>query len=418
VTLLGAEHGFLEVEPHEPAERRADLEVVLLLHGLGGHKQDWSYPAWRSVNYDLDHAPQDRHDDSHFTPPLYYFPQFSLSEKREVSCWTSVLLSLGHTVIYYDQDGRSAPIEQALDQFENLIVPFIRDELLTNQLAGKRVVLLCHSRGGILARYYLARHPQEATAWVQRAITLHSPHAGTNAPNSLRRLADEAVVLSPFPPALYLLGRLLDWFSFGEGAQQLLPDNPLFGELSLPADTPDIEFRTFGGTSVTYSGLYWWYYALSSFVPNPFEFPPFDWTLSPLELDPISPLLDQLPDILADEEQREGQGDGLVTNDSARLPGVPHQSFPLNHAEALFDERLFAAVADILETPLDGVVRPECTVGFIGNTRTLEVHDPTRETRQCQLDEIVSRRPFKFLEDASAAGYDGCFYCLRQQHRR
>ena len=129
-------------------------------------------------------------------------------------------------------------------------------------------------------------------------------------------------------------------------------------------------------------------------------------------------MLDQIPDFAVFPEQRQGQGDIAVTVNSARLPGVPHRSLPIHHGQAFFDDDLFAHVANILGTPLGSLEVEECMQGFIGNRRSRELHDPTRETRQCQLDEIIDRWPFSSLEAAFADGYDGCAYCMPEHHHR
>jgi pimeloyl-ACP methyl ester carboxylesterase len=428
MTLLGKEHGYLEVEPHLPEERRADREVILFLHGTGGNKQEWSFPDWRGYNYDHEHRPSDRHSGGHVSPPWNPLPDFSLSDKKDVRCWTSVLRALGHTVIYYSQEGQDDFIEVPLKQFEDLIVPFIRSEVLTGQLAGKRVVIIAHSRGGILTRRYLAGDPQGGSEWIERVITLCSPHGATNAPRAMRRLRDaiEQRLLGGVPAVARLLFPFLASFPVigfdvkpSDAQAQLLPGDPLFDSLSQPNDTPDIDFHTFGGSSVTLARVYVWYWHPSSWIPRwdfPNPIPHFDWTLFPTEIDLASPIIDSLPNDMVFAEQIEGQGDIAVTIDSARLTEVPHATLPLNHSEALFDEALFARVADILGTPLGNTVAEECTSGWIGNLRTHELHDPSRERRNCQLDEIVFRWPFSKPEDAFEAGFDGCAYCMPEHH--
>ncbi len=384
MTILGAEHGFLEVEPHTPQLRRADRRVVLLLHGLGGSKDDWRFPAGRGVHWDHRHDPPDRHSNNHLTPPLLPpFPPFGLSAMRtDIRCWSGVLKALGHTVINYTQDGRGDVVEVPLAQLEGRIAPFIREDVLTDQLAGKRVVLLCHSRGGILARRYLREHA-DASEWIGRVITLLSPHQGTEAPRAKQRLADAAAVLgagvtSGASLAVDLVLRITGLLESGDGANQLLPDDPLFDplldRLADPADVPDIAFSTFGGTSVRYGRIYSWHYTPASLVPNVLDFPDlrFDWTQVPFEERLASPLLDAIPDAIVEDEQDEGEGDGLVANQRARLPGAPHRSVAVNHSEALWDENLFAEVADLLGTPLSGAGPVDCGRPEITHTLTIQ----------------------------------------------
>ena len=399
MTLLGSDHGFLEVEPHDPAGRRADRDVVLLLHGLGGNKSDWTFPAWRSYHWDHERAPDEHESDNHLTPPInpwVILPEFSLSDLRgDVRCWAGVLTSLGHTVINYSQDGPQQLVEVPLRQLEDRIVPFIRSKLLVGPLAGKRVVVLCHSRGGILVRAYIHRQPDVASEWIGRVITRCATHQGTLAPRAKQRLVDAASALGlfPLPPLVSAVSRVTGWSDERPGARQLLPGDPIFSELAEPADVPDIEFSTFGGTSARYTRLYSWQFTPDSYIPNFGDFPDirFDWTMFPVEIPVLSPALDC-------------------------LPGAPHESLPINHAEALWDEVLFGLVAELLGTPLTGGKQVECVQGFIGNQRSLELHDPSRERRNCQLDEIVEPWPFKRVEEGLDAGYDGCAYCLPEHH--
>lgn len=428
MTLLGKADGFLEVEPHDPADRRVDRDVILLLHGTGGNKQEWSFPVWRGVNYDHQHDPPWRHDNNNLTPPIDIFPPVSLSNKKDVRCWRTILLALGHTIIYYSQDNPNGEIDAgdgALQQFEGRIVPFIRQEILTGNLAGKRVTIVAHSRGGILARYYMANHPADAESWIQRVITMCSPHGGTEAPLAARRLRDELILLlgvlapSPTTALLALIARLGIDVDPTDAQRQLLPGSPLFTRLSQPDDTPNIEFYTFGGTSVRVARIYGWLYTPDSFVPTiswGTPYPHFDWTMIPVEISPISPMLDKIPDFAVFSEQRQGEGDICVTVESTKLHGVPHQSLPINHGEALFDEMLFAQVAGLLGTPLGGTVAEPCTMGWVGNSRTHELHEIARETSQCQLDEIVSPWPFSLPDEAFDVGYDGCAYCMPEDH--
>jgi hypothetical protein len=52
---------------------------------------------------------------------------------------------------------------------------------------------------------------------------------------------------------------------------------------------------------------------------------------------------------------------------------------------------------------------------YLGNTHKMEVHDLDDEKNNRQIDEIIAAghdKPFKYLSDAHAGGYDNCAYCL------
>jgi pimeloyl-ACP methyl ester carboxylesterase len=362
MTILGAAHGFLEVEPHTATQRRPDREVVLLLHGTGGSKDDWRFPQWRDLHYDTTHPPAARHTENRFTPPLDLNP-FSLSDMRtDLRCWTGVLKALGHTVINYSQDGNQDFVEVPLAQFESLIVPFIREEVLVGPLEGKRIVVLGHSRGGILIRAYLNRHAEEGAEWIRRIITVCSPHRGTRAPLGKERLASYLLAIPLVGLQIYAGLRFFGTLDETDGHLQLVPDNSLFDRLVEPSAVPDIDFFTFGGTSPRYTRVYSWFFTPDSYVPNWRDFPDlrFDWTQVPLEMPFASPMLDAIPDALVDDEQDNGKGDGAVADRRSRLSGAPHRSLPINHAEAFWDEHLLGEVVDLLGTPLTTGGRVDC----------------------------------------------------------
>ena len=52
---------------------------------------------------------------------------------------------------------------------------------------------------------------------------------------------------------------------------------------------------------------------------------------------------------------------------------------------------------------------------YCGNTANKEVHDLDDEKTNCQIDEIIRTghdRPFTSLQQAHAAGYDNCRWCV------
>jgi hypothetical protein len=64
--------------------------------------------------------------------------------------------------------------------------------------------------------------------------------------------------------------------------------------------------------------------------------------------------------------------------------------------------------------PLDG---PPAKGNYIGNLRSREVHDNSRRTAQCQIDEIRRSIWFRDLAEARRAGFDNCAYCLGGSRR-
>lgn len=97
-----------------------------------------------------------------------------------------------HTINYGPPHG---DIEHFADQLARKV------EAVCAQRAPPRVVLVCHSMGGLVARAYLRRH---GPSRVERVITLGTPHHGS----------------------------MLAWFYFGRCLAQMRPGNPWLAELN------------------------------------------------------------------------------------------------------------------------------------------------------------------------------------------
>ena len=54
---------------------------------------------------------------------------------------------------------------------------------------------------------------------------------------------------------------------------------------------------------------------------------------------------------------------------------------------------------------------------YLGNKNKKEFHDLNRQTSQCQTAEIKDRVYFSSTQEAEAAGYDRCHYCLGRSQR-
>ncbi|MBT3304414.1 hypothetical protein HN592_03355 [Candidatus Woesearchaeota archaeon] len=56
---------------------------------------------------------------------------------------------------------------------------------------------------------------------------------------------------------------------------------------------------------------------------------------------------------------------------------------------------------------------------YLGNKNTMEVHDIDNEKKQCQLNEIKEehKEGFYTLQQAHAAGFDNCHWCIGNSKR-
>jgi pimeloyl-ACP methyl ester carboxylesterase len=222
--------------------------------------------------------------------------------------------------------------------------------------SGRKVHVVAHSRGGLLARSYLKDHAQEAYS-VRTVITLHAPHTGSTlatvandvrgAIEGLRSVFGDIVISA--------LGWLLD-LADSDAYKEMAIGSPFLTALEKgEAALPGVDYWTFGGVSVRLTRIRSWVYTLDSALPK-WRWPPYDHARVETEMPGASPIADSLPNLI--EELTEGRGDLLTADSRTRLPFATHQTNPINHAEALWDPILQAQVLRILGVDVPPGDRP------------------------------------------------------------
>ncbi len=417
-----------KVFPDE-SERRSDREVILLLHGAGGKTEDWTNPMWRPYNYAYWQEPNKRTKFRNMpTAPLNpLHNEFSLSPKKPVHNWKDFLTELGHTVITYSQAGNDKKVAVSLEELTSKVIPYIKENVLKGELKDSKVTVIAHSRGGLLISKYLHDVSQEeSSSWIKKVITIQSPHRGTNLPylNDLSWLETALVTLTGDFALIItkMLRSLFLDYQINECHDELEPTSALIRSLNPDVSpNPNIEFYTIGGTSVELFKVYTLIWAPESYLPArlsmPLLIPSFDWVQQPLELKPISPLLNDIPDIPGFSELHDGEGDLLVTDASARLGYAKHKSMHISHAEGLWHPDLMEYVSGLLGTPAKP--KPIDEIRYYANVRTKEFHDLKNITERCFVDSIKYGVLLNTndVEEIKTMGYDGCHYCNEQNDR-
>ena len=345
-----------------------DRPLVLLLHGTSGTKLDMIDPTappgtvYRDVEYpgggpdnDYDHLAPLRPAVSigqRSYPGVGVWSCCELDPKLDaVRSWRTVLADNGFWTAVYDQVDNQGLLERPVGE---LVVVMRR---LAKEYPYRRIVLLAHSRGGLLARSFLKSSPRDA-APVTIVITLHSPHTGSS-------LATLAVTVREAIEALQsvfgsVVTSALGWLlgmADTEAYREMRIGSPFLTELASGEEAlPGVEYFTFGGVSVRLARVREWVYTLDSAIPK-WQWPPYDHTRVETEVPVASPLADSLPNVI--EELTEGRGDLLTADSRTRLDFATHQTNPINHAEALWDPVLQAQVLRILGVEIPPGDRPD-----------------------------------------------------------
>jgi pimeloyl-ACP methyl ester carboxylesterase len=361
--------------------------VVVLLHGLGGDRNDWMNPFQdRNWPYDHQHDPDEREMGVHDGPPLLKLPgietQYFLSPRLASNArgadgsddrsWWHVLVQAGFPVVTYSQVSElMAPLSRGpVGQFKKFMELLQQDVLADPAYMSRPVVILGHSRGGLIGRAYLGDPEVKADPAqgrgrfpaVRGLITLSSPHQGSN-----MALMDDKIIgfLDKIQKAVPALpndvgNQVIDSLKakvdayVGAYGDEIEPGSPMFR--AMEAQEPirgGVRCISVGGTSPRLLRVYLWTFTPDSLMPKKSASGKveFHWKAKPVEAKGASPIPDGLPLKLLGmdlDEIMPGRGDGLTADKRCHFPPSfrveEHLSFPLSHAEELWDPKLQAAI--------------------------------------------------------------------------
>jgi pimeloyl-ACP methyl ester carboxylesterase len=367
--------------------------VVVLLHGLGGDRNDWMSPFQdRNWPYDHQHDPDERDMGVHDGPPLLKLPgietQYFLSprmtgnaqgvDRSDDRSWWHALVQAGFPVVTYSQVPElMVPLSKGpVGQFKKFMELLQQDVLADPAYLSRPVVILGHSRGGLIGRAYLGDPEVKADPAqgrgrfpaVRGLITLSSPHQGSN-----MALVDDKIIgfLDKIQKAVPALpndvgNRVIDSLKakvdayVGAYGDEIEPGSPMFR--AMEAQEPirsGVRCISVGGTSPRLLRVYLWTFTPDSLMPKKSASGKveFHWKARPVEAKGASPVPDGLPlKVLGMDldEIMPGRGDGLTADKRCHFPPSfrveEHLSFPLSHAEELWDPKLQAAIVQRLNT--------------------------------------------------------------------
>lgn len=368
--------------------------VVILMHGLGGDDDDWRVPFQdRNWPYDHENDPHEVNLGVHSKPPIAKLPGIQThlflsprlaSNRRGADgsddrSWWHALTQAGFPLFAYAQvPDLMVPFSRGpVAQFKRFMETLQRDVLQSLEYQARPVVILGHSRGGLIGRAYLGDPEVKADAArgdagrfprVTGLITLSSPHQGSHMAlldDKLIGFLSKVQEVVPTLPnnvgttVIESLKTKIDAY-VGAHGDEIEPGSPFFR--SLDAQEPiraGVRCISVGGTSPRLLRVYLWAYTGDSMIPKrgsggKLE---FHWRAKPLEAKAVSPVPDGLPLKLLGmdlDEVLPGRGDGLTADKRCRFPasfrGTEHFSFPVSHAEELWDSKLQAAVIRRLDT--------------------------------------------------------------------
>ena len=350
---------------------RPDAPLVILIQGIGGNAQHWSDPL--SLNptdtwlFDLNRPP---------APGTVGLGSSPTYQPGSVTAWCQLLANNQISYVTWSQSQPADLLQYAVQEAvavlsgieQRLFAPYEQD-VSANGGQAPPLILLCHSRGGLVARAALKQLGSEGVPHLRKVITVCTPHHGSYMP---RLAGDYNTTLSnaldfstlgqslPSPIRHFLAGtidpmvtdlanrvRLAMLHSFGTLAQgpgfdELDPDSAMIqGVAQEEQPLPGVQYYSIGGALPTFINFYFCQMGRSFHVLS---------TASTF-------LVEQLARIPGVATHYGGlaeidQGDSAVAPSSSQWPaafGATHQTARVNHMQALVDPTLQQSVLAIVQ---------------------------------------------------------------------
>lgn len=320
--------------------------AIIFIHGLGMDKNIWVNPHKSSVLAGefsittlLRKRPLQSDKGLHEQKPKEDIPKISLGEQPDtLRTLFHELREKDYTVVTWSQKRPAAPIDDVVLELKKVVEE-------TNTFTKAGIILIGHSRGGLVGRKYLSGRDRS----IRGLITISTPHKGSS-------LAKVGTYLSPLAKLLipllsdeekglvsFAIKRISEFFR-SKALKELLPESACIQSLN---DEPCewVSYATIGGTKPTLFRLYKWKW--NAVREGDYQ----RWFLNPVELFSIPDIFESvIPYNMFPDEMKKGKGDGLVSAESSKIPwGKEHYLFNLNHAEILFNKNVRDTVIKEIE---------------------------------------------------------------------
>jgi pimeloyl-ACP methyl ester carboxylesterase len=277
---------------------------VIFIHGLGMDKNIWVAPCKSRVLGGM-------------FPLQILVSKCIPSDACDLQTLFHDLKDRHYSVITWSQQKVSSQIQAVVPELTAIVG-------IARGMSDAGIILIGHSRGGLIARKYLSK----ADKSIKCLITIATPHKGSALARMARYIAPLASLLGPLVAqgkGNNVSGALkrISEFLKSKALQELLPESTFFQTLH---DGPQagVSYISAGGTSPVL------------FTCSPFSFP--------LIFEKI------IPENFFPEEMKNGKGDGLVSAESSKMPWAEeHFYFDCNHAEILFDKEARNTVINAIE---------------------------------------------------------------------
>lgn len=312
---------------------RSNNPLAILIHGLGVDKNIWLNPLNAKVlakkvplKLFAAKAPKPCLPENHNGKKI----SFGDMPENIQTLWDE-LVKEGINIICWSQRRPAGPISAAVNDLAEVMNK--AEEIFP----GSRIALVCHSRGGLVARKFMEERRPE----IKALITIATPNSGSAISSIGKYVAPLYALFKGVLPKythvslseiINSTGELLE----GKAIKELMPDSDFFSSLK---DSPQkgVNYISFGGTEPKILTVYRWEERDGEIVPKALFSVP-DSLLKilppPLQLDEITP----------------GKGDVLVSAKSSVLPwSQAHYDLPANHLSIMWHKNVIKKTIEALK---------------------------------------------------------------------
>lgn len=306
--------------------------AIIFIHGLGMDSSIWTSPSETKIfgnlfplNMFIRQSPQVLILKE---KPLVLPEKFTTGIKTSLNTSFNDLKEKGYTVLTWTQKKPLKSIHYAIEELEYMVH-------FTSLLTEKGIILIGHSRGGLIARKFVENHNKN----IKAVITIATPHKGSTIAEWTKYISIISNLLKPFlkifPERIEKAFEKIAYFLKSESVIELLPNSDFIKSLK----KTNMELFCIGGQNPNLFNIYQWrlrenseFFKLSA--EKIFSFP--------------EALTSHLPQKLIPSEWLKG--DGLVSVESSLVDGKVGRIFNLNHAEIIVNYETKKYILEIIES--------------------------------------------------------------------
>lgn len=324
--------------------RRGDhlKPAIVFIHGLGMNRHIWTSPCEASMLggiYNLSLLIKEEPEKVRLSMRPQVEPYHFTTGINPVEIRTSFhdLWECGYPVVTWSQRRPASSLTEAVRELEGIIS-------FASSLTKKGIILVGHSRGGLVARRYLEESKDKS---VMMLITISTPHRGSTMAGWVKYISPLTKVIEPFlgdsqRNRIILALKRITEFLKSDAIMELMPDSSLIKSLR---PIKGVKIVTIAGTEPRLFSIWRWRYhdsvdGLYLVSDRVFSFPESFFNVIPMSMIP--------------DEWIGGKGDGLVSVGSALFEdSTDTKIFNLNHARILIDRSSRAFIKRAIATLMD-----------------------------------------------------------------